>query len=376
MLSLQRVARLVVKSSIALSSVGYSVSYAREPFQILMPDVLAGKSGLILYGVADAGIQYSRAGSNRLLQEESGAGATSRIGFLGVEQLGNGLSLRFNLESALKLKNGAAGGTTMQGDSSLFNRESNVALVSNQWGRIKLGRQYPTELSTSIDPFYGVGAFSPLASLVSLSSDLGKGATIGDSRISDAVSYTTPIIGGFQVEYLYAPRGVTTPGYPKASFQGAQVEYTNGPLYLGAFYDVIKTDPTAGLDSFKNRWLGAGGMYTFKGGVNLTYEYNMTNPDKAGYLVANSHMIGLSVPNGRDWIKFSAVYRTVAGQSDRDSLAIGLGYDYNMSKTSALYARLGYVLNQKKAIGSLANVVLSQPGDDVSIVALGIRTRF
>lgn len=376
MLSLQRVARLVVGSSIALSSVGYSVSYAGEPFQILVPDVLAGKSGLILYGVADAGIQYSRAGSNRLLQEESGAGATSRIGFLGVEQLGNGLSLRFNLESALKLKNGAAGGTTTQGDSSLFNRESNVALVSNQWGRIKLGRQYPTELSTNIDPFYGVGAFSPLASLVSLSSDLGKGATIGDSRISDAVSYTTPIIGGFQVEYLYAPRGVTTPGYPKASFQGAQVEYTNGPLYLGAFYDVIKTDPTAGLDSFKNRWLGAGGMYTFKGGVNLTYEYNMTNPDKAGYLVANSHMIGLSVPNGRDWIKFSAVYRTVAGQSDRDSLAIGLGYDYNMSKTSALYARLGYVLNQKKAIGSLANVVLSQPGDDVSIVALGIRTRF
>lgn len=373
MLSLQQVARFVVGSSFA---VGCSMAYAEEPFQILLPDNLAGKSGLILYGVADAGIQYSRAGSNRVLQEESGAGATSRIGFLGVEQLGNGLSVRFNLESALKLKNGTAGGATMQGDSSLFNRESNVSLVSTQWGRIRLGRQYPTELSTNIDPFYGVGAFSPLASLVALSSDLGKGATIGDSRISDAVSYTTPIIGGFQVEYLYAPRGVTTPGFPKASFQGAQVEYTNGPLYLGAFYDVIKTDPTAGLGSLKNRWLGAGGMYTFKGGVNLTYEYNMTNPDKEGYLVANSHMIGLSVPNGRDWIKFSAVYRTVAGQSERDSLAIGLGYDYNMSKTSALYARLGYVLNQKKAIGSLANVMLSQPGDDVSVVALGIRMRF
>ncbi len=372
MLSVNQVTRFAV-SSLLVSS---SMCYAEEPFQIMAPDTLAGRSGLILYGVADAGLQYSRAGSNRLLQTESGAGATSRFGFLGVEQLGNGLSVRFNLESALKLKNGTAGSTTMQGDQSLFSREANISLVSTQWGRIRAGRQYPTELSTNIDPFYGVGAFSPLASLVALSSDLGKGATIGDSRISDAISFTTPIIAGFQVEYLYAPRGVTTPGYPKASFQGAQVEYTNGPLYLGAFYDVIKTDPTADLSSFKNRWLGAGGMYTFGNRVNLTYEYNMTNPDKAGYLVANSHMIGLSVPNGRDWIKFSAVYRTVAGQADRDSLAIGVGYDYNMSKTTALYGRVGYVWNQKKAIASLASVALSQAGDDVSVVAMGVRMRF
>ncbi|MFJ1258287.1 porin [Cupriavidus sp. CuC1] len=351
-------------------------AHAEAPFQILMPDPLVESSGLILYGVADAGIQYSHAGSNRLLQEESGAGATSRFGFLGVEQLGNGLSLRFNLESALKLKNGSAGATTTQGESSLFSREANIALVSTHWGRIKLGRQYPTELSTAIDPFAGVGAFSPLASLVSLSSDMGKAATIGDSRISDAISYTTPIIGGFQVEVLHAPRGVTTAGYPKSSFTGAQVEFTNGPLYLGAFYDIINTDPTATVRSVKNRWLGAGGMYSFSGGTNATYEFNMTNPDYAGYFIATSHMIGLSIPNGRDVVKFSAVYRNVAGKANADSLAIGLGYDYNMSKTSALYARLGYVVNQKNAIGSLASVALSQPGDDVSIIALGIRMRF
>ncbi|REE07362.1 putative porin [Paraburkholderia sp. BL27I4N3] len=364
--------------SLLLSSVTIFSSlpaHSQSAFQILMPDAFVGTSGVILYGVADAGVQYYHAGSNSVFQAESGAGATSRIGFLGVEQLGNGLSVRFNLESALKLTNGTAGATTMQGDQSFFSREANVSLVSTQWGRIKLGRQYPTELSTAIDPFAGVGAFSPLASIVSLSSDLGKAATIGDSRISNAISYTTPIIGGFQIEILDAPRGVTTEGYPSASFQGAQIEYANGPLYLGAFYDKITTDPTSTTPAVKNKWLGAGAMYNLNGAL-ITYEYNMTIPEYAGYYIASSHMIGLNIPQGLNTVKFSAIYRNVAGKDAANSLAIALGYDYNLSKTTALYARVGYVVNQKNAIGSLAGATLSRPGDDVSVVAVGIRKRF
>ena len=53
-----------------------------------------------------------------------------------------------------------------------------------------------------------------------------------------------------------------------------------------------------------------------------------------------------------------------------------LGYDYNLSKVTALYARLGYVINQKHAIATLANGSLSQPGDDQSVIAIGIRKRF
>lgn len=346
-----------------------------EPFQILMPDPLLGTSGVTLYGVADGGLQYASAGSAKTLGVESGAGATSRIGFLGVEQLGGGLSVRFNLESALKLTNGTAGGTTTQGDNSFFNREANIALVSNDWGRIKFGRQYPTEISIGIDPFLGVGAFSPYASLASLSSDQGAAATIGDARISNAISYTTPIIYGFQLELLQAPRGVTTPGYAKSAFQGAQLEFMQGPLYVGAFYDVIRTDPTASLPAVKNVWLGMGTMYDFKW-ARATYEFNMTIPDYQGYYIASTHMIGFSVPQGPNEIKFSAVYRNVAGRAESNSVAVGLGYDYNMSKVTALYARLGYVFNQKRAIATLANATLSAPGDDLSVIAVGIRKRF
>ena len=352
-----------------------SNAWAGDSFQILVPDGFVGTSGTVLYGVADAGLQYSHAGSNHVLGMESGAGATSRFGIFGVEQLGGGLSLRFNLESAIKLTNGTAGGTTAQNESTFFSREANVALVSNDWGRLKLGRQYPTELSLALDPFYGVGAFSPYGSLAALSSDLGAAATIGDYRISNAVAYMTPIIGGFQFEVMGAPRGVTTPGYPEAYFEGAQLEYLNGPLYLGVFYDVIHTDPTASLPSVKNKWLGAGAMYNL-GGVRLSYEFNMTVPDYPGYAVATTHMIGVNAPQGTNDVKFSVVYRNVAGKAAANSWALGLGYDYNLSKVTAHYARLGYVINQKHAIATLANGSLSQPGDDQSVIAIGIRKRF
>jgi predicted porin len=362
-------------AGVVLQAACVTSSWADGPFQILMGDPLVGANGVILYGVADAGLQYSKAGTAKVLGVESGAGATSRIGFLGVEQLGGGLSVRFNLESALKLNNGTAGGTTMQNESTFFSREANIALVSTEWGRIKLGRQYPTELSTAIDPFYGVGAFSPYASLASLSSDQGAAATIGDSRISNAISYMTPIIGGFQLEVLDAQRGVTTAGYPKAAFQGAQLEYLGGPLYVGVFYDVIRTDPKATLPSVRNKWLGAGIMYDIFG-VKATYEYNMTIPDYRGYYIASTHMIGLNIPQGTNEVKFSAVYRNVAGRPASNSLALGLGYDYNLSKVTAIYMRAGYVINQKRAVATLASAPQGTPGDDQSIVAIGFRKRF
>ncbi|MGU7768648.1 porin [Burkholderia sp. MR1-5-21] len=352
-----------------------SSASAGESFQILVPDGFVGTSGTVLYGVADAGLQYTHAGSRQVVAMESGAGATSRFGLLGVEQLGDGLSVRFNLESAIKLTNGTAGGTTAQNESTFFSREANIALVSKQWGRLKLGRQYPTELSLALDPFYGVGAFSPYGSLSSFSSDLGAAATIGDYRISNAIAYMTPIVGGFQLELMGAPRGTTTPGFPEASFKGAQLEYQNGPLYLGMFYDLIYTDPTAALPSVKNKWLGAGAMYDF-GKVRLSYEFNMTVPDYAGYYVATTHMIGVNAQQGTNDVKFSAVYRNVAGRAASNSLAFGLGYDYNLSKVTALYVRLGYVVNQKRAVATLANGSLSAPGDDLSVIAIGIRKRF
>jgi predicted porin len=362
--------------AVAIAELFYaSSSWASDSFQILVPDGFLGTSGTVLYGVADAGLQYSHAGSKDVLGMESGAGATSRFGLLGVEQLGGGLSVRFNLESAIKLTNGTAGGTTAQNESTFFSREANIALVSNDWGRLKMGRQYPTELSLALDPFQGVGAFSPYGSLAALSSDLGAAATIGDYRISNAVAYMTPIIAGFQLEVMGAPRGVTTQGYPEAYFEGAQLEYLNGPLYLGVFYDVIHTDPTATLPSVKNKWLGAGAMYSFDG-VRLSYEFNMTVPDYPGYYIATLHMIGVSARQGTNDVKFSAVYRNVAGRPASNSWALGLGYDYNLSKRSSLYARLGYVINQKNAVATLANGSLSQPGDDQSVIAIGIRHRF
>ncbi|WP_250638365.1 porin [Acidovorax carolinensis] len=66
-------------------------------------------SGVTIYGVADAGIEWSSnsAGSSRRLV--SGGALGSRLGFRGVEDLGGGVSAVFRLEQGINLDDGTLG---------------------------------------------------------------------------------------------------------------------------------------------------------------------------------------------------------------------------------------------------------------------------
>ncbi|KAG1161867.1 hypothetical protein G6F35_019101 [Rhizopus arrhizus] len=60
----------------------------------------------------------------------------SRFGLRGTEDLGDGLSAVFTLESGFTANNG----NRSQGDR-LFGRQATVGLSSDQWGLLELGRQ-------------------------------------------------------------------------------------------------------------------------------------------------------------------------------------------------------------------------------------------
>lgn len=336
----------------------------------------AGTSSVMLYGVVDVGVAYTNGGITAI-KAISGMAATSRLGFAGTEDLGGGLKAGFRLESALQSDIGTAGGSTRQGGQSLFNRDANVWIGSDRLGFVKLGKQTPSQIPSSVDPFAGVSGFSPFASLVGINTDLGKGTTIGDSRINNAISYITPDAGGFGGQVHYAPRESTESGFPHVADYGAEAHYSKGDLlYLGLQFNVINSDPVTGLRSFKNYWSAFGVQYKVGTSI-LSYELNNVAPQYPGYAVAQSHMFGwLYTPRARDTFKAELVYRNVAGNHARNSLALGLGYEYNLSKSSALYSRLGYLLNKDKATASLSGVVPTQAGNDVSVVAIGIRQRF
>ncbi len=68
------------------------------------------ESSVSIYGIIDMGIEYrtrNNAAGDSVLRVNSGGLNTSRLGFKGKEDLGDGLSAQFNLESEVVADTGA-----------------------------------------------------------------------------------------------------------------------------------------------------------------------------------------------------------------------------------------------------------------------------
>ncbi len=103
---------------------------------------VASLPGVTIYGTLDSGIRYesqANADGDTRTRMVSGAQSNSRLGFRGVEDLGNGLKANFQLETGFSINPG----TTSQNGSSgtvLFDRFAWVGLEQKNLGEIQLGR--------------------------------------------------------------------------------------------------------------------------------------------------------------------------------------------------------------------------------------------
>ena len=113
------------------------------------------QSNVSIYGIVDASAQYLD-GVSRTARLQSGGLSGSRLGFRGVEDLGDGFKAIFTLEMGLNLDTG----TSAQGGLA-FGRQAFVGL-SDSWGELTLGRQYGSlyRLAQNFNPF-GTGMSGP-----------------------------------------------------------------------------------------------------------------------------------------------------------------------------------------------------------------------
>jgi len=102
----------------------------------------SAQSSVTLYGIVDAGLQYTNfsysnsAASTSSLGVKSGGQSGSRFGLKGVEDLGGGNQAIFDLESGINVNNGTPGDS-----ARLFNRLSWFGVQNAAWGNVKFGRQ-------------------------------------------------------------------------------------------------------------------------------------------------------------------------------------------------------------------------------------------
>jgi predicted porin len=300
--------------------------------------------------VTVSGLADAYAGSIRMAGDSgskasvgSGGMTTSWIGFKGTEDLGGGLKANFALTSFLQMDTGVQGRFT--GDT-LFSRDANIGL-SGGFGAVTLGRGLAPNFLPSIlfNPFGDSFTFSPLILHmdVPLFNGTGWNSSIkADTGWSNEIIYTTPNFGGLtaNLHYQFGEQAGST----SKNNVGGNLLYFNGPLSLTAFYENAQmTNPVPTLQNRSKTWF-VGGGYDFNV-VKLFATYQKTSVDHDVVLTdpnrdLKTYSLGASAPMGSGKI-LAAWARTNASNSaggDVTRNTASLGYDYNLSKRTDLYA--------------------------------------
>lgn len=268
---------------------------------------------------------------------DSGGLTTSWFGMKGTEDLGGGLKAHFNLTSFIKVDAGTQGRFV---NDTFFSRDANVSL-SGGFGSVLLGRWMAPNFLPSVvgNPLGDSFTFSPLIlhMNVPLFNGTGWGATTpSDTGWSNQLVYSTPNIGGFKanLQYQFGEQA----GNNGKKNVGANFFYFGGPLTLTGFYERDQiSNPGAGsyLGTTKKDWMLLG-AYDF-GMVKPYLSYGEKKIDDTASTKGKTYQVGASAPlgNGKllaEWVK------TEWSTPDVSRKTFTLGYDYNLSKRTDVYA--------------------------------------
>ncbi|HXZ08716.1 MAG TPA: porin [Paraburkholderia sp.] len=206
------------------------------------------QSSVTLYGRLDAGIEYmsgvgTGSGANGQAttsqsrwRAESGDWGTSLWGMKGVEDIGGGNKVLFQLEGSFNTMTGAG-----PGGGGLFNRWATVGMSNDQYGTLTLGRM----LFIS----NGVWDFDPFGQSDWSSASLVRGRNWPQS--SNNFAYQSPKIYGFDFYGQYALSNATSWNgngtTPQGREAGAQITYTSSLFQIRGLYDEIRNPANGGL---------------------------------------------------------------------------------------------------------------------------------
>jgi predicted porin len=306
----------------------------------------------------------------------SGTASTSRIGFRGTEDLGDGMQAFFTLENGNRIDTGELDVTNY-----LFNRQAFVGLKTKA-GSVALGRQYtPYHLALvpAVDPF-GTGYAGTSKNLLP-----DNGTNV---RASNSVTYTSPTLYDTSVELFYSAGEQSEISAGRQL--GAGITYAQGPLALSLIYNAKNTDVAAtGVShdigpnflvggNYKFRWLQLYVAYEVDKGFNSATLFNPNNPYGGTPPTASTDsrdaLLGFKAPLGPGTLMFSTQYKDDRTRFNQDAVEWGIGYLYALSKRTGLYAAYAHIDNRNGAGYTVGNN--SESGSGNSAYNLGIRQTF
>jgi len=358
--------------------------------------VASAQSSVTLYGTLDLNGRYVKNdGSPRRLSESTDGINSSQLGFKGIEDLGGGLKAGFVLLAGINPDVGSTNG-------KFFNRRSTVSLMGG-FGEVRLGRDYtPTFWNNTLFDAFGTNG-------VGESNNVKQLTAPNFVRADNAVGYFLPSgIGGVYGQFMaaagentaatngntagsngnpgytntyYGPAGLFAGSPQNGRYLGGRVGFASGPFDVAAAY----AQETVTLAGDKLKMFNIGGSFDF-GVVKLLGYF-----DQGKLLSAKDNMFSISavVPLGQGEIHVGGERSKLTTASVSNKVTqFALGYVYNLSKRTAVYATASRLSNGNDTNGlpSLAvsgvgafgssGAALPTPGGKSTGAEVGIRHFF
>ncbi len=318
----------------------------------------AQTSSVTLFGVVDMNLRMTDNGVDSRYDLAQDGLASSRLGVRGVEQLGGGLSASFWLEGAIAPDTGTATGQTWQRRST--------ASLSGGFGEIRLGRDYtPTFWNATVfDPFgtNGTGAQSNIHA-----PHVGIGSFV---RANNSVGYFLPgNLGGFYGQVMVAAGEGVSPN----KYMGARVGYQAGPINVAvAFGQNTSTTLINGDETPAT--INVGGSYNLGIATVMGYYGRFTQ----GQNTRTNLLIGATAKFGPGTVRASYASYENDDAAVNDATQIALGYIYDLSRRTALYATVSRVSNDTAAAfgASSGGGIAAVAGKNYTGAEVGVRHSF
>jgi predicted porin len=326
------------------------------------------QSSVTLFGVADARLAIGNGDTASVTALRNSGLSSSQLGFKGTEDLGGGMKANFWLEGSANTDDGTGSGTNTNNSATgvtaaqagnqgfTFNRRAFVSVGGN-FGEIRLGRDYTPHFWNHT--FYDAFGTNGVGTSVSAAVYFGAGGSTA-VRASNSIAYNGDF-GGFNVKLMtyFGEQASTTAGNV-GSGNSLRLGYDNGPISVGLGYGKTNTGANTDVTS-----TNLGGSYDL-GMVKLMAV--VSKDSNTGAFDVNGTNLGITAPVG------PGLVRAAFSRSESNGVALqqfAIGYNYNMSKRTTVYATLA-ALNGSGGVapslnGSVGTLNSSATGFDLGI---------
>lgn len=288
------------------------------------------QSSVTIWGVVDAYAgRQQLAGQQSRTAMGSGGLTTSRVAFLGSEDLGGGLRANFNLQHFMRVNTGEPG--RFPGDVFWAGR-STVGL-SGGFGEVNLGRMNsPMFFALMRFDVFELAAIAPVFQhSFPGGQPIQAPQQVSDSAMNHSVQYGTPDLGGWRAAVHY---GLSNTASNRRRL-GLNLSYANGPFAAAVASDDIE----APLPQGETKQTARMGALSWDFGVVKLVGIAMRHEQKTLGNVYKTYNLGASIPVAKlHKVLVSYAHTdlgTLAGERKRRTLT--LAYDHVLSKRTDLY---------------------------------------